>query len=126
VRAYFAQMAALQTGPTGDPTELANKLLASAMGGDPSAFDSFIQTAQDAADKARALSVPAACADYHREMLALLDDGLTLMHALKSAIGKQDTDALAAMASTAADLQRRTEGLEQEGRRIKARFGLTH
>ena len=118
-------MDAIQSkGLAGDPTEVANKLLASSMAGDSSGFDGLIRAAQSGEDRARALQVPAACAELHRKTLALLHDGTALTRSLQTAIGKQDADALTSLAVSASSLQSRAEALEQEEKAIKTKLGL--
>jgi hypothetical protein len=125
VRDYFARLAAVQaSGLAGDPTEVANKLLAATMAGDSSGFDDIINAAQRGEDKARALSVPPACAAYHARTLALLHDGVTLTRSLRVAIERQDTTALTSLAASASSLQSRVDGLKEEERILKTRFGL--
>jgi hypothetical protein len=122
---YFAQVAAIQSdGPSGDATDFATRLLGSAMSGDPSGFDGLLRSARDGAVRARRLDVPAPCAGYHQRMLALLDDGATLLVALRAALESQDAEALATIGVKATGLQARTEALVHEERTIKARFGL--
>lgn len=125
VRDYFARMQAIQMyGPTGDTSEFANKLLASSMNGDTAGFDDLIKAAQDGAEKARAITPPAACADYHARMIAMLGESVAMMKQIKTALASGDSGQLAALAASGSSLQNRASALEAEAKQIKARYGL--
>ena len=118
-------MSAIQaSGLAGDPTEVANKILASSMSGDPSGFDDILRAAEDGESRARAVTPPPPCAEYHARTLILLHDGITLTRSLRSALERQDTSALASLATSASSLQNRTEALQQEERNLKVRYGV--
>ncbi len=125
VKQYFVEVAAIQaSGPAGDANEFANHLLTAAMAGDSSGFGSLIHTAEAGMAKARALRVPAACQDYHRKMLGLLGESATMLRTLRSAIQGQDSEALAGIATSATELQSRTEALQADEKALKARFAI--
>ena len=124
VRDYFARVAAIQEGPAGNPSSVANELVAASIGGDSSGFDKLIQGAEDGLAKLREVQPPPACAEYHRKLTALLGDGLAMLRSLKNALGHEDTDGLAGLAAQASALQQRTSDLDAEAAAIKARFGL--
>jgi hypothetical protein len=127
VRDYFAEVAKIQSfGATGDASALAQQLLASEMGGDPAGFDALIKGLQDGAERARRLRVPAACADFQKRLLALLDDSDALMRSLRAALTEQDGDALLSFGQKAGDLQTRATALDADGRSIRARYGLAN
>src|SRR5437763_1286048 len=67
VQAYFMRMDSLGGGTLlGDNAQdVAEKLLASAVGGDTSGFEAMVKVATNAASAARATSVPPACAHFH-------------------------------------------------------------
>jgi hypothetical protein len=125
VRAYFAQIQAIQTlDLTGDAGEYANKVLAASMTGDSSGFDDLVRAAESGAARARAIAPPPACAAYHRQLLAMLGDSIAMVRGLKSAIGASDSAALGALAASGMSLQSRANALEAEEAAIKTRFGL--
>ena len=126
VQAYFMRIDALGGGVMmGDNSQdMAEKLLASAVGGDMSGFDAMIKVADSAATAARATSVPAACAHFHSELLGMIDASVKLMNGLKNAIAKNDTGALTSIALSANSIQSRANALAAEEKQIKARFGL--
>jgi hypothetical protein len=124
-RDYFARMQAIQTiSPTNDASELANRLLATAMNGDMSGFDDLVKTAEAGAERARAVTPPACCVEYHRRMLAMLGESVAMVGELKTAIKSNDAAALTALAASGSSLQSRANALEDEARQIKARLGL--
>lgn len=127
VRDYFRQMDSIQafTGST-DTGEFANTLLTGAMNGDMSGFDNVLKLAQDGADRARAISPPAACKSYHDNMLALLGDGVAMLKQLMDAIKRNDTTALASLVATGDALKARSEALEAAGKAIKTKFGISN
>jgi len=125
VRDYFVQMASIQSaGPTGDPMELANKLLASAAGGDSSGFSALIKDVDNGIARARQVHVPAACQDYHQRVLEMLGESGRMLRTLQSSIARQDTDGLGALAASATSLQSRADALNAQARQIRARYGL--
>jgi hypothetical protein len=125
VRDYFVQMASIQSaGPTGDPTELANKLLASAAGGDPSGFNALIKDVDNGIARAQQVHVPAGCQEYHQRVLEMLAESGRMLRTLQSSIARQDTDGLGALAASATSLQTRADALNAQARQIRARYGL--
>jgi hypothetical protein len=125
VRAYFAAVARIQAqGVGGDPSDLASALVASAMAGDPSGIDGLLASARAGAGQARKLQPPPVCAAYHQKLLSALDDSAALLAGLRSGLERQDTDALAGLATKASALQARLDGLSAEERDIRRRVGL--
>jgi hypothetical protein len=125
VREYFAQIATIQTaGAAGDANDVANDVLAAMIAGDPSSLDLLIKSASDGAARARRVKVPEACAGYHGRMVQLLDEEVVLVRSLKAAFETQDLDALSAIGAKAGTIQARVKALEDEGRSLKARFGV--
>jgi hypothetical protein len=125
VRNYFVQMASIQSaGPTGDPMELANKLLASAAGGDASGFNALIKDVDHGIARAQQLHVPAACQEYHQRVIEMLGESGRMLRTLQSSIAHQDTDGLGALAASATSLQSRADALNAQARQIRARYGL--
>jgi hypothetical protein len=125
VRDYFAQMQAIQTvSPTNDTGEFANKLLTASMAGDTSGFDDLVKVAEAGASQARAITPPAACADYHQKLIAMLGESVDMVRTLKRAIATNNSTALTALAASGTSLQARANALEDEAKLIKTRFGL--
>jgi hypothetical protein len=125
VRDYFVQMASIQSaGPTGDPMELANKLLASAAGGDSSGFHALIKDVDNGIARAQQVHVPAACQEYHQRVLEMLGESGRMLRTLQSSLARQDTDGLGALAASATSLQSRADALNAQARQIRARYGL--
>lgn len=125
VRDYYVQMASIQSaGPTGDPMELANKLLASAAGGDSSGFNALIKDVDNGIARAQQVHVPAACQEYHQRVLEMLGESGRMLRTLQSSIARQDTDGLGALAASATSLQSRADSLNAQARQIRARYGL--
>ena len=126
VQAYFMRMDALGGGSLlGDNAQdVAEKLLASAVGGDSSGFDAMVKVASNAASAARATSVPAACQHFHGELLTMLDQSTQMLTSLTAAIKHNDTGALTGIAMGATSLQSRATALQAEEKAIKTRYGL--
>jgi hypothetical protein len=125
VRDYFTRMQGIQaTAPSTDPNELANKLLASSLGGDTSGLDELVRVAEEGASRARSIAPPAACADYHERQLGMLGESASLVKQLKAALTSKDPSALSALSATGASLQSRANGLEDQARQIKSQYGL--
>jgi hypothetical protein len=124
-RDYFAQMGAIQTfASTNDTGEFANKLLLGTMNGDLSGFDHLLEAMQAGAERARAITPPGCCVEYHQRLLGMLEDSTQLLGRLKTALQKSDTAAMTSLATSASSLQNRADALDAEARRIKSRLGL--
>ena len=124
MRDYFARVAAIQEGPAGDPSSVANELVAASIGGDSSGFDKIIQAGEDGLGKLREVDAPPACVEYHQKLESLLGDSVALMRSLADSLKRQDAEGLAALAAKASALQQRTSALEAEAGGIKSRYGL--
>ncbi len=124
VHAYFLRMDEIQAGPSGDPGEVANKLIASSLGGDSSGFDQLITSASGALAAARAVPVPAPCAAYHAKLIAMLTDSVAMLGQLKSSLASKDMGGLTAIMPAANALQSQTTTLESQARELKKRYGL--
>jgi len=126
-RDYFARMQAIQSvASTNDTSEFANKLLSASMTGDASGFDDLVKVMRAGAARARAISPPACCVEYHQRLLGMLAESTRMVEQLEAAIGKSDSTALTALAASAGALQTRANALEDEASQIKARLGLAH
>ena len=124
-RDYFLQMQAIQTvASTNDTSEFANKLLTASMTGDSSGFDDLIKVMQAGAARARMITPPPCCVEYHQRLLAMLAESTTMVEQLKSAIARNDSGALTTLASSASSLQSRANALDEDARSIKTRLGL--
>ncbi len=124
VHAYFLRITEIQAGPSGDPGEVSNKLIASLMNGDSSGFDSLIDDAKSMLASAQAVTPPAACAEYHQKLVKLLGDSLAMLQQLEPAIKRGDAAAATAILPAANALQSQTTALESQGRELKARYGI--
>jgi hypothetical protein len=109
---------------TTDTSEFANKLLASAVGGDMSGFDSLVAQAEASAERARAISPPAPCRAYHEKMLALLAESTDMVKGLASAIKGHDMNALGSIATSGNALQTQLTTLETDGKALKTKYGI--
>lgn len=124
-RDYFVRMGAIQTfASTNDTGEFANKLLLGTMNGDMSGFDDLLRVMQLGAERARAITPPACCVEYHQRLLGMLADSTQLLDRLKTAIKGGDAGALTALTASASSLQTRADALDSEARGIKTRLGL--
>jgi hypothetical protein len=124
IRSYFAQVASIQTVGIGDGNEFANTLLSSAMAGDQRGFDGVIASARAGQERLAKVAPPSECRAYHNRLTVVVDDGIKLMVTIQNAIKRSDSQALAAVASSAAMLKTRVEALEVEEKQIRARAGL--
>jgi hypothetical protein len=126
IRDYLAQMDALAgVNPFGDDGQgAADRLLASAIGGDLSGVDTLVKVASDAAAKAKQITPPQVCAHYHRAMVAALDQTVGLLRTLRSALAKGDSAALGSLVVSASSLQSQIGELQREAASIKAANGI--
>jgi hypothetical protein len=125
VRDYFIKMDSIQVmADTTDTGEFANKLLASAVSGDMSGFDSIVAQAESSAERARAISPPAVCRSYNEKMLALLGQTLDLVKGLAAAIKRNDMASLSGLSTGANAMQKQVTAVEAEGRALKTKYGI--
>ena len=124
VHAYVLRVDELQAGPSGDPGEFANKLVASSMSGDASGFDQLITSARGALAAARAVPVPEPGATYHAKLLGMLADSVAMLTQLETALGAKDVSALTAIMPAANALQTQATTLESQGRELKRRYEI--
>lgn len=127
VQAYFAALDRIAPGQlAGDPQALAQEMLAGLAKGDASGFDRLLGQAEEARRKVAALAPPAPCAAFHAESLAVLDENLALLRAIRRALeGAEGEGALGALVSRAQAAQARAEVLERADKALRARYGLT-
>ena len=125
VAAYFAAMDRIQPGGFGGgPEAEAQAIMGSLAKGDSSGFDGLIQQAESARASMAALLPPPPCAAYHHECLADLDEGLSLMRALKAAMASSSDAQLPDLSARANALKTRSDALEREEQALRQRFGL--
>ena len=123
VAAYFQALEHLQPEVAGDPTALAQQILADLARGDSSGFEGMIRKAESARDRLAAIVPPAPCAEHHRESLACMEASLALTRGLRKALSSPD--ALPRdFADRASALKARTEALQRQEKALKERFGL--
>jgi hypothetical protein len=125
VQAYFQALDRIAPGQLGgDPRALAQEMVAGLGRGDASGFDRLVAQAEEARAKVAALAVPASCAAFHQESLALLDENLALLKHLKGALeGREGASALGSMLARAQALQARSEALERADQALRTRYG---
>lgn len=126
VQAYFQaldRIAPDQLG--GDPQALARELVGGLARGDASGFDGLLARAEEARVRAAALAPPPACAGFHRESLALLDENLELLKGVRRGLdGGEGEGGPAGLAARAQGLQVRAEALARAESALRARYGL--
>jgi type IV secretory pathway VirB10-like protein len=126
VAAYFDAVDHIQPGAmTGDANAMANEMGAALANGDMSGLDKLIGQTEAAREKLAAVVPPAACAEYHRESLASLDDALGVVRALKTAMeSPEPASQLAGVAARANALRARADVLQKEEQDLRQRYGL--
>ncbi|MFN8009955.1 MAG: hypothetical protein U0P81_00990 [Holophagaceae bacterium] len=126
VQAYFAAMDRIAPGQaSGDPQALAQDMLAGLAKGDASGFDRMMADSQKARRRLAQLAPPPPCAAFHQESLALLDENLALLRAMRSALagGSPEESSLTTLAARAQAAQARAEALAQADRALRGRYG---
>jgi hypothetical protein len=126
VAAYFDAVDHLQPGAmSGDAEAIANEMGAALANGDTSGLDKLIRQTEAAREKFAAVVPPPACADFHRESLASVDDALAVVRSLKTAMESPDPAAqLASVAARANALRSRADVLQKEEQDLRQRYGL--
>jgi len=125
VAAYFRTLETLQPEVAGEPSALAQQILADLARGDSSGFDGIIRKAEAARDRLAAVLPPAPCAEHHRESLACMEASLALTRGLRKALSSSSPDALPLdFSDRAGALKARTEALQRQEKALKERFGL--
>jgi hypothetical protein len=126
VAAYFDAVDHLQPGAiSGDAEAVANEMGAALANGDTSGLDKLIRQTEAAREKFAAVVPPPACAAFHRESLASVDDALAVVRSLKTAMESPDPAAqLANVAARANALRSRADVLQKEEQDLRQRYGL--
>ncbi len=126
VVAYFDAVEHIQPGAmSGEAEGIANEMAASLANGDMSGLDKMVQQTEAAKVSLAAITPPAACAAFHRESLASLDDGLEVLRALKTAMESPEPAAqLAGVTARANALRSRADVLQKEEQDLRQRYGL--
>jgi hypothetical protein len=126
VAAYFDAVDHLQPGAmSGDAEAVANEMGAALANGDTSGLDKLIRQTEAAREKFAAVVPPTACAEFHRESLASVDDALAVVRSLKTAMESPDPAAqLASVAARANALRSRADVLQKEEQDLRQRYGL--
>lgn len=113
ITSYFAKMDSIQVGGSGDTTAFAQGILEGIKGGDLSRVDELVTNAKSALAQARSVQPPAACAEYHSRLLAVLSDSVTGMEQFRTALQNNDSKAMLALAARFQSKQQELDRLEQ-------------
>lgn len=126
VAAYFETVDHITPGQfTGGPEAAAQEMVAGLARGESGAFDRIIEQSDSARRRMAALAPPEPCAAYHRESVAVLEESLGMLRAMKKALEGADAEGgVAALASRANALRARTEALQREEQGLRQRFAL--
>jgi hypothetical protein len=124
VRAYFAQIDAIQAGPAGmSPDAYAQKLVADMSAGDRSGFDGLTSDLARSEKELAAISPPEPCAPYHQALLEAARTGREVMEELRGAMGTGDLGRVQALSARLQGLQATTTRLEQMRKELERRYG---
>jgi hypothetical protein len=123
---YFRQLDAAESRAKywDDPEALAKALMDQTSRGDASGFDKLIAADQRAREELQALTVPAACAEHHRQTLGLLDDALALLRRVKDNAVAQDEAGLLAVPTLARELETKARETDRLAADLKRSYGL--
>ena len=126
VAAYFDLVDHIQPGAmSGDAEAMANEMGAALANGDMSGLDKLVRQTEAAREKLAAVVPPPACAEFHRDSLASVDDALAVVRSLKTAMESPEPAAqLASVAARANALRARAETLQKEEQELRQRYGL--
>jgi len=126
VAAYFETVDRITPGQfSSGPEAAAQEMVAGLARGESGAFDQLIEQSEAARRRLTALTPPAPCAGYHRESLAVLEESLGMLRALKKALeGGEAETGVAALASRSNALRARTDALKAEEQSLRQRFAL--
>ena len=123
--AYFQQIEAIQSGgAVSDQQEFATTVVNAAVSGDFSVIDDLVRAATDAERRAAAVQPPSECAEYHRLVVALLQEGRTMITVLREGLKRNDIDALTSVGASAQNMRARAEHLAEAEKSLRAEFGL--
>jgi hypothetical protein len=121
---YFREVDQLQNVDVDNPEAAASSLINGASNGDTSGLRALVKQARDAEAKAAALTPPAPCAQYHRQLLRVMTQSREMLQQLERGIAGGDVEALPALLGQANAMKSQAEALAHEERAIKSRFGL--
>jgi outer membrane biosynthesis protein TonB len=121
---YFREVDQLQNSDVENPEAAASSLINAASDGDTSGLRALVQQARAAEAKAAALTPPAPCEKYHRQLVRVLADSRQMVQALEHGIAGGAVDTLPGLLAQAQATKSRADALAHEERAIKSRFGL--
>ncbi len=125
VAAYFDAVDHLQPGELpADGEGFAGEVLRGALAGDASRFNAFLRQAEESRTALLRIAPPPPCREYHRQALALIDDGIAVLKTLSGALAGGDTSGLAGAAMHAGALQGRMKELQTEEQAIRVAYGV--
>jgi hypothetical protein len=124
VEHYFSVADRLQNADVADPEAAGGSLIAAATSGDLSGLRALTGKARQTEQTARALTPPASCLQFHKQLLHILAQNRELLQRLESGIGGGDVSALPALLEQANATKSHADALAREERTVKKRFGI--
>jgi hypothetical protein len=123
---YFSESETIQARAKywSDPQALAKTILEQAASGNTSAFDELIRAQRQARTEMERLTTPAACDEYQRRSLAVMDEGIALLERVQGAVSSGDLGGLDALTSKGRELEAEARAIDELGRTIRQRVGL--
>jgi len=125
VAAYLAAIDRIQPEQSGDPSEVANKVVEALGKGDTSGLDGMIRQFESAHSRLESLGTPAPCVAHHRASLASLEEGLVMLRSVKKAVAAADLSALTALDTQGNSLRSHAEALAAEEKELRQRYSLS-
>jgi len=125
VVSYFHAVDRIQPGDlSGDSNAMANEIVGSLLKGDASGFDNLAKQAATTRDKLAALKPPVPCAAHHQESLALLNEELSMMQAMKKVLDSSNPgEAATELTNKSNALRARTEALQAKEKALRQKYG---
>ena len=107
-----------------DPEAAGGSLIAAATSGDLSGLQALTAKARQTEQTARALTPPAPCVAYHKQLLHILAQNRELLQHLESGLSGGDVGALPGLLDQANATKAHADALAREERAVKKRVGL--
>jgi hypothetical protein len=116
-------MDSIQAGSASNPESSALSMMSGLGKGDSAEMDGMIHQAQGVRARLAAIAPPRPCAAYHRESLAVLDEGLEQMQAIKRIFASPDpTSQLAGLTERANAMKARADRLQEQEKALRTKY----
>jgi len=107
-----------------DPNAFASEMLKQVTSGDTSGIDQLIANYQSFRDQIGQLNAPANCKEHQRRTVDVVNQSISNLNDLKSAIGRGDLSALTRITGDMKSVEEKSKQVDRLAAQIKTQYGL--